>query len=300
MSLGVLSIGISSLGCDAEHLMLAQTIEVRSLGLASIAPGSFPVFSPDGESVIYLQAASSVSFPVTSRNLQTGAERSLFSVPIGALLWTLNSSSSALLLSIPTGADTGRHIVEYTLAGGTIRSFDVPIGSQDYFAAVSPDGSLLAFLRIANGSQATQLMVRDATNGSSTPRSLWSFHNSEVALTVRWLDNQRILISTRAQNTPENVIQDVLSGGRSSALGFGLWATADPRGQRVVSLGTDTADLDLWLGQVNGNSRIRLTNARSDKLAINWSVDGQAIVYETIKGQPPVSSLEVLALPPLK
>jgi Tol biopolymer transport system component len=262
-------------------------------------PDSSPVIAADGTSVIYIQAVTP-SPPVVSRSIVTRAETTLFSVPLGSLLWTLNYRTGTLLFSIASGPG-GRHIVEYSPSGDTIRNFDVPSGFQDYHACISPDGSTLAFIRIADATGLPRLTVRAASDGSSATRPMRTFINGEVPLAVRWLDNSQILVSSRVgSSTIENVIQNVSTGVGSIATGLGLNATPDPSGEHVASLQGGSGALDVWLSRVDGEAMTRLTESVNTKRAINWSADGRTLVYETLHGQPPVASLELLLLPPLQ
>jgi Tol biopolymer transport system component len=237
--------------------------------------------------------------PLISRDLAGGAETTLFSVPSGSLLWTLNYHSQTLLFCIPVSA-AGRHVVEYSLSGQVVRTFDVTAGFQDYNACISPDGTTLAFVRIDDSTGKGQLCYRDANDGASTVRVLWTFINSEVASEVRWLDDARVLFSGQSASGPINIIQNVSTGARANAPGLGLCATPDPRGEHVASLEANAGNRDLWLSRVDGSAMTQITQTVSNKLALNWSVDGRTLVYETTRGSPPVTSLELVSLPTLE
>lgn len=295
----LLASGVFLAGCDAKHLMLAKGVEVMDLGPASIVPVSSPVIAPDGSSVIYLRAASG-SLTAVSRDLGNGSESNLFDVPNGSILWTLNYGVGTLLLSIASGGN-GRHVVEYSVSGTVARNFTVPSGYQDYNACISPDDSTLAFVRISDATGVAQLCIRDTSDPNSPAQPLWTFINSEAVLALRWLTNTQLLVSgTAGQNTLVNVIQDTSTGVRSNAPGLALSSTPSPNGLRVAGIIGSTGAMDLWLSRLDGEAMTRLTNSVSSKGGINWSRDGQVLVYKTIRGQPPTTGLEVLSLPPLQ
>ena len=295
----LIATGVSLPGCGAEHLMLAEVPAVENLGSVSIVPESAPVIAPDGTSILYVQAVAP-SPPVVSRNLATGVETTLFNVPLGSSLWTANYRTGSLLFSVASGGG-GRHIVEYSLSGATIRNFDVPAGFQDYNASISPDGSTLAFVRRDDGTGTRTLSVRTTSSGSSPVTPHVSFSSGEVILAVGWIDGTHILISAQlGASTVVNKLQNLTTGIASNVPGLGLNATPDPSGQHLALLAGATGGLDIWLSDTDGRSRTRLTESPSSKLGLNWSADGRAIVYITRSGSPVVASLEVLALPPLQ
>jgi len=283
--------------------MLAQTIDVQDLGPAAIAQASAPVFAPDGRSVIYVQIAtqqSQVTFRVMSRSLQTHADAFLFNVPNNSLLWTLNAHGGTLLLSIADTLTDRLHLEQYMASGASQVSYGTQCNCDDYSGAISPNGLRLAFVRTDYGSGPRQVMVRDATSGNSTPTTLLNLFSNESVSAIRWLDNDRILVSkTRDQTTPINVILDATHGGGSTVIGLGLSATADPTGRLVVFLQRSSQIANLWLTRLNASSPTQLTTSTTDKSSINWSADGTALVYTSTRPEPLLTTLQVLLLPPL-
>jgi len=279
--------------------MLAEVPAVEDLGPVTMGTDSAPVITLDGKSVVYVQTLTSPPV-VVSRSIASGTETTLFGVPLGSSLWTLNYGTGSLLFTVP-GVGTARHILEYSLSGNVIRDFDVPAGFQDFNASISPDGTTLAFIRRNESNGVRTLSVRAVSSGTSMVSGSVSFFSGELILAVQWLDDTRILVSAQVgSGTVVNKIQNLSTGIASNAAGLGLRATPDPSGRHIALLAGATGALDLWLSGATGESRTQLTASASTKLAMNWSADGRAIVYENRSASPVVSSLQVLSLPPLQ
>jgi len=294
----MLVVGFSAAGCGGEHLMLADTIEVRDLGAVRQAFLSAPVVSPDGGNVIYLQQmAGTTPFPVMSRDMNTRAERRLFSVPAGSALWTANDRAGTLLFSVPNASGSGRHIREYALDSTIVHDFAEVNGSDDTHATVSPDGTGLVFVRIAGTSR--WFMSADAADDSSVPTQRSQLLFNETVLSVHWLDNQRVLLSAVFNgNTTSNQVR-YRNSSQTDFLSFpiGSWATAGPAGRPIASLFNGP---DNWrLSELDGASMTQITNSQSFKTQLNWSADGHVLVYQTSDGLT-ATNLEVALLPPLK
>ena len=283
--------------------MLAATARVDDLGEVSMVSGSAPVLAPDGMSVIYVKVVSrqtSQVFPVIARDVRTHLERTLFSVNPNSCLWTLNYSSGSLLLSVADTSGTNLRVVECSLTGVPGPTYQAPSNSDDCCASLSSDESQLAFVRIDHSAGSTKLMVRDAGSGASSVRTLRTFINGETPLVTRWVDNTHVIVGTRAiDGTPSNMIVDVPFGVGTSVLALGLSPTPDPAGHYFLSLFGSGQSSNVWLSLVDGAGLTQLTSSATAKQSPNWSVDGRALVYETISSTF-VARLEVLTLPPLE
>jgi len=288
---------VAAWGCDAQHLMLATTIENENLGAVSLAIDSSPVIAPDGESVIYLVRGSSTLLPVVSRNLRNLSEHTLFTVPAGSALWTMNYHAGTLVFSLPNSSGGGHHVMEYTVAGDTVQSFTGVNGADDIHPAISPDGALLIFVRAASG--ITQLMRRDAKDGSATPQVVSDFSNNEDIHVIRWLDDQRVLVSSAIVGNPAFNQVRYLSSRVDNQPGMGEWATAGPGGHPVASLLGSTGAVNWWLSELDGAAMTAVTRSQSDKRLLNWSMDGRTLVYEAVD-ETNVTRLEVATLPPFR
>lgn len=300
--LGLLGLGLA--GCDGHHLLLVSTVEVRDLGSVVTASStvppvqSAPVLASDGQGVIYLGYVAGGRYPVVRRDLSTFQENTLFSVANSSMLWAMNQHSSTLLFSIADASGSNRQIVEYTLQGAVRNAFDCSPGWEDLFAAVSPDGSLLACVRRSKASGDESLMVRNATNSALSARGVSPFSNGEIIRSVHWLDNQRLLVSSVLQNGTAHDDIRFLSSRIDFQRGMGFSATPDPSGQRMVSI-PGPAEIGDWsLSLLDGQEMTQLTNSQTLRQSVNWSADGRAFVYLTIGGG--ITRLEAVFLPPLR
>jgi Tol biopolymer transport system component len=289
----LLALAASVLGCDAEHLMLAQTIEVRDLGPVSLAIDSPPVVASDGATVIYLRRDNA---RVMARSLADGSERLLFPAAAGWTLWTTNPDSGSLFFSVPNGSGTGRHIRECRTNGSIRREFSGVDGAEDTHAAISPDGTRLIFVRKVS-TQA--LMQRDANDVNAVPTQVSTFNFNEDIHAIRWLTDQSVLTSSAISGNPAYNQVRFLSSQVNNQSGMGEWATAGPDGATVVSLVSANGVEDWWLSRVDGSEMTRVTSSSSHKQLLNWSADGRMLVYETYEAVN-ATRLEIAFLPTLK
>jgi Tol biopolymer transport system component len=302
VAVAIASIGIAS-GCgDSEHLMIAKVPAVIDVGQALVAVDSAPLIAPDRRSILYLKfMLGGVPFPVMSRDIHTGIETPLFTVPANSILWTYNYRSSTLLFSIANGAGVGRHIAEYDQQGHLVRDFSVPSGFQDYNASISADGQVLAFVRIEDSTGITSLWRRSAAITSDTGTRITQFPSGHTVLSLRWIDADCFLYTDliNASNAIQNHVQCTGSGFDAPELGS--FAAPAPIDSVVAWLdGSITGPNDLYLSRLDGAAKTRLTNSQSAKDRINWSLDGLELIYVATEGQPPKYHLEMVSLPQLQ
>jgi Tol biopolymer transport system component len=204
-------------------------------------------------------------------------------------------------MSIADPGATGRQIVEVALDGTRVVSYTTQSGWQDLVAASSPDGTELAFIRMNTDTGDERMMVRGALDGASPVLELWRFDTNEQVVSIRWISNDRMLVSSvDGQGQISNLIWNYHTRVGSGTIGLGAFATADPLGTRVAWLQGTGASYDLFVSRLDGSAPTRLTDVPAAREYINWSADGQAIVYVTIVTTLPTTMrLEMVVLPPL-
>src|SRR6185503_16590165 len=196
------------------------------------------VFAPDGPGLIYLDAKQATR-PVILRDEQGTSQRVLFHM-FNSQLWDASFHFGTLLFSTPSGSG-GQQIVEVYPDSVVRVRYSVPVGMDDLYASVSPDGGHMAFVRRAKaGSHSMRVLLRSTDSGvSDTSLVVFQFTANPVSMAIHWTDDQNIIVTTWNGSPTESVKWQVVpSVKRLPALPntIGIGATPDPGSGRIASI----------------------------------------------------------------
>lgn len=158
---------------------------------------------------------------------------------------------------------------------------------QNYFAAISPDGTRIAFTSNRDGNEEIYLMSAYGSNVQNLTRSpetrdswpRWSPDGPRLAF-YSWN-------TAEGPNSGEIYVIDVSGSGTWQRLTFNAALDADPEwspdGSRIAFMSERDGNQEIYVMNADGTGTIRLTNDPGLDGNPTWSADGTLIAFATTR-----------------
>ncbi len=184
-----------------------------------------------------------------------------------------------------------------TSADGATRIFVQAVGGGNAQQVVVPDGEVLSHLWSPDGSELV-CAVRQSNNVflqvvpaplGGTPRSTMALRESPEHLRLlRWIGPE-VYLQTQARGAPGVALERATIGGGPIIDVSASWDIADtlrgfdvaPGGKRVVYAVLAGGQEDLWVTDLDGKGRQRLTDDRFFDRYPLWADDGRTVLYQS-------------------
>jgi dipeptidyl aminopeptidase/acylaminoacyl peptidase len=256
--------------------------------LVDIPAAGFPVWSPAGDQIAYLNDRPGVGWELRLIDADSGALRVLSDRPVSP--WRPNWSPDGSHLAVVRGNQRGGSDIWLVPTDGGSERLLVSGGSETRAPAFSPDGSQLAY--VSGGDAALDVWVIDIERGESQQLTSDTNPLDEPRWTPRWSpDGQWIAYVSSRSGERNNDDLWVVSrdGAQHRQLTSGIWVNTDacwsPDGERVaVVANAETEhwygdDADLWLVAAGEGPPARLSERgghtwRLEGAGLAWSPDG--------------------------
>jgi len=235
-----------------------------------------PVFSPDGRYIAYAHTpTNSPKSELIVIPALGGAERKLYeAVDLLSPRWSPDGKF------IVFGARPDLHTPRrtYTIAIDTpeVKQLTAPLsGEGDAYAAVSPDGSKLAFSRIED--MTAEIYIMDLAGGE--PRRLTN-DNRNISGLAWTNDGKEIVFASNRGGNSFMLWRIAAEGGEPSALvgiGDGAYLPSISRGGNRLAFHRVQADSNIWRVSANGETNGEIARAATKIIASTQRDDASAL-----------------------
>jgi Tol biopolymer transport system component len=285
-------------GGDNMDIYVKQIGGETQQRLTSDPAGDFsPVWSPDGRSIafnrLWLTERTIYVIPATG-----GLERKLLSInfprnlPVNMLERIDWSPDGKSIVYVDASGPQGPWRL-YRLSLDTLETQPLtspPAGSGgDTGPAYSPDGQMLAFVRVASGT--LDLYVVSAAGGE--PKRL-TFDNLDISYPV-WTPDGRSIVFRSARPGAGSLWRISVDGGQPEALGVGGDRANCPaisrHGQRLAYVSGSLDATTFWRLELAGAagkplSRTKLLSSTAGEYSPQVSPDGKRIAFASMRSGP--------------
>ncbi len=249
-----------------------------------------PAWSPDGRDLAFLRVTPSgsqvVIIPATG-----GPERTLGELHNNVSLWKADASQIIGSLG-PSWSPDGESIIVnnggalylWPLAFGAHRQLTSPLATNnDFFPAVSPDGTAIAFVRQTSNSTAD--LYLSTLHNASTPRRLTSDKSDIRGIT--WAPDGRSIIFSSQREGSYTLWQLFTDDGRIEAIPTNSMQAAGPslaREGTLLAYTELTQNTNIWRmsladSRTGSSSAVRLIASSRRNNSPQYSSDGQQIAF---------------------
>jgi Tol biopolymer transport system component len=243
-----------------------------------------PVWSPNGQKILYISFGDSNSGDIYAMNADGSAQERLnteglwhFAIsPDGQKIAYANYDTLSLDLRSMT-ADQTIYVMN---ADGSARTRLV--SGRTYMArpafAWSPDGQKITYISVSDGKVGICVINPDGSDETCLTNLNdldfeWSPDGRRLAFVSYRDGNGEIYVmnadgsaQTRLTNTPEDEDSPAWS----------------PDGKKIAFISTSNGQRDIYVMNADGSNRKRLTNSSTNKFSLLWSPDGKKIMFTTL------------------
>lgn len=265
------------------HLVVIhrQTHEKRFFSPVSGAPSSryFPVFSPDGKQIAFVDSPETSSADVFVAGFPDGGERRITSDhrPLRGMTWSADGRS----LIVASYRDNARcSLWRIAVSGGAAPQRLTEAASQSWSPAVSARGRRLIFSRHIDNINIWRKRTDEEGPGSAWILSTGLNSNPQFSP-----DGKRVAFRSNRSGRSEIWVQDMDSSQPRRLTFFDGPVTGSPRwspdGKRIAFDSRKNGNADVFIVDAAGGTPERLTDGASNEVLPYWAPDGKSIYFAT-------------------